>query len=80
MIDHLFIAFFRPQLNVDLIYYTVRRTRFFVRSNVTQLGAFALVTGCYNCSSMNDHMNVQNVRDVRCNMDIDFEAVSELRI
>ena len=59
MIDHLFIAFFRPQLNVDLIYYTVRRTRFFVRSNVTQLGAFALVTGCYNCSSMNDHMNVE---------------------
>ena len=78
MIDHLFIAFFRPQLNIDPICY--RRTRFFVRSNVTQLGAFALVTGCYNCSSMNDHMNIQNVRDVRCNMDIDFDAVLELRI
>ena len=80
MIDHLFTAFFRPQLNVDLICYTVRRKRFSVRSNAKQLGASALVTGCYNCSSMNDHMNVQNVRDVRCNMDIDFEAVSEFRI
>ena len=77
MIDHLFIAFFRPQLNVDLICY--RCTRFFVRSNVTQLGAFALVTGCYNCSRMNDCMNIQNVRDVKCNMGIDFEAVLELK-
>ena len=44
------------------------------RKCVTQLGAFALVTGCYNCSCVNDHMNIQNVRDVKFNMGINFEA------